>query len=170
MIPVAASFGISLWILTPLCVYMSIFWLLLYIILNLFQAACCVGCPYRGRYCPAFFGVYLGNRISSWVFSDEDFDPVVFRKNARWGEITLIVFLLFPIYWLFATQWYWGVLYIFMVILHVWIFLPTQCRKCSYNETCPGGRSYHFLCRLMKYRVGKHALPKNALSDRNHTC
>ena len=163
MIPVAILMLGTLIVLTPICIYMSILWLMIYLVLNLFQAGCCVGCPYRGTYCPAFFGVYLGNWISSLVYTDEEFEKKKFRYYALWGELTLVLFLVYPLYWLFAAHWYFGVFYLLLIVLHIWIFLPTQCKKCSYNHTCPGGRSYHFLCRLMQLRKKQTQCTKPAV-------
>ena len=140
LIPFVAMLILGLVIMTPICFYMSTVWILIYIVVNIFQAGCCVGCPYRGKYCPAFCGVFLGNMISSYIYSDYDFDEKFFKRNALWGEISLSIFILYPVYWLFISSWYLPLIYIGLFLLHVVLFLPSQCSKCSYNEVCPGGR------------------------------
>jgi len=37
-----------------------------------------VGCPYRGRYCPALCGVYLGNLLSGMLYPNRQFDDQLF--------------------------------------------------------------------------------------------
>lgn len=155
MIPVILMLLGTSYVLWQFTIYMTILWWLIYGVLNLFQAACCIGCPYRGAYCPAFFGVYLGNRLSYILYKEEEFDQKKFRSNALGGEITLAVFLLYPLYWLYIDEWYYPLIYVLLNVLHVVIFAPTQCKKCSYNETCPGGRSYSWMCRLFRYKMTK---------------
>jgi hypothetical protein len=150
MIPVVVMILGTSYVLYTFSIYMLILWLLIYLVINLFQAACCIGCPYRGIYCPAFFGVYLGNKISNFLYREERFDPKQFKRNALGGEISLAVFLLYPLHWLFVYNWYFVLIYVALVVLHVIIFLPTQCKYCSYNETCPGGRSYTWMCRIIR--------------------
>jgi hypothetical protein len=152
MIPVVLMFIGTSYILWQFTIYMTILWWLIYVVLNLFQAACCIGCPYRGSYCPAFFGVYLGNKLSHALYKEEKFDLKKFRSNALGGEITLAVFLIYPLHWLFIYQWYYPLIYLLLIILHLVIFAPTQCKKCSYNETCPGGKSYRWMCRLFRFK------------------
>jgi hypothetical protein len=150
MIPVVLMVLGTGYVLYTFSIFMLLLWLLIYIVINIFQASCCIGCPYRGCYCPAFFGVYLGNLLSSGLFSEETFNEKRFKRNALSGEISLIAFLIYPLHWLYIYQWHFVLIYLGLVILHILIFLPTQCKKCSYNETCPGGRSYGFLCRFIR--------------------
>jgi len=150
LIPFALALIGGLVIMYPICPYMSLVWLLIYFALNIFQAACCVACPYRGRYCPAIFGVHIGNRLSQFLYRDYEYEESFFNTNARWAEITLVVFLLYPLYWLYITTWYFVPLYLGLILLHLVLFMPYQCRKCSFSEQCPGGRMYFGLCRLFK--------------------
>jgi len=146
-------FALGIYVMTPICIYMSIIWLLIYFILNIFQAGCCVGCPNRGSYCPPIFGIYLSNILSEFLYKDFENDSVFIRKNAKGGELTLYIFLLYPTYWLFQENWIFLLIYLLMILLHLIIFMPTQCKKCSYNKTCPGGKTYfRFFC---KGRSGK---------------
>ena len=150
LIPFVLMLAGTFYVLIQYSIYIPLIWIILYLIVNVFQAGCCVGCPYRGRYCPAFVGVYLGNLLSLILYKNREFDPRFFEKNATGGEITLTLFLLFPLYWLFITQWYYILIYIGLLAAHILLFMPKQCSKCSYNETCPGGRAYQSYCRLMK--------------------
>ena len=150
LIPVFIMFFLGFKVMVPICIYMFIIWILIYIIVNIFQAACCIGCPYKGKYCPPIFGIYMSNILSDYLYRDFESEPDFFKKNAKGGEISLLIFLLYPTYWLFITDWTYLLLYLSMIILHLVIFMPIQCRKCSYNKICPGGKSYLYLCRGKK--------------------
>jgi hypothetical protein len=124
----------------------------LYITVNFFQAGCCIGCPYRGRYCPALCGVYLGNFLSTIIYKNrKEHDPKFFKINATFGETFLFLTILFPIYWVFQFGWIYLVIYFALILAHFMLFMSTQCGKCSYNETCPGGKMW---CGIVRKRRG----------------
>jgi hypothetical protein len=112
-----------------------------------------VGCPYRGKYCPALYGVYLGNILSGILYRDRQFETKFFQRNATAGEIMVLVLVLFPLYWVFRTGWYLVPIYLLLVAAHLALFMPTQCEKCSYNTTCPGGQAWQSLCKRMSFRT-----------------
>lgn len=150
IIPFALLITGTLYILCNYSVFIAIAWIFIYLIVNYFQAGCCVGCPYRGKYCPAFCGVYLGNILSGILYKNREFDSGFYKKNAIRGEITLTIFLLFPLYWIFLSNWYYIPIYLGLIVAHIFLFMPLQCSKCSYNETCPGGGAYNSYCKLFK--------------------
>jgi len=150
IIPFVLMITGTLYVLNNYSVFISILWIFIYLIVNYFQAGCCVGCPYRGKYCPAFCGVYLGNLLSGILYKNRQFDPEFFKRNATGGEITLIIFLIFPLFWIFLVSWYYILIYLALIAAHIILFIPLQCPKCSYNETCPGGNAYHSYCKLLK--------------------
>jgi len=49
MIPFIALFIGTLYILSGYPVFIAAGWIILYLIVNVFQAGCCVGCHYRGK-------------------------------------------------------------------------------------------------------------------------
>lgn len=149
MIPFLVLVAATLYILKDYSILITLGWIILYISVNVFQSGCCVGCPYRGKYCPAFCGVYLGNILSVILYSNREHDPKFFERNAAGGEISLIIFILFPLYWIFITEWYYTLIYTGLIAAHVFLFMPSQCSKCSYNETCPGGKAYKSYCRII---------------------
>lgn len=149
MIPFAVMIAGTFYILCTYSILISVIWLSLYLLVNVFQAGCCVGCPYRNKYCPAFCGVYLGNLLSGILYKNRKFEIRFYEKNATGGEITLILFLLFPLYWIFLLNWYFVVIYLGLIVLHIFLFMPKQCSKCSYNETCPGGKAYKSYCNFL---------------------
>jgi hypothetical protein len=119
--------------------WLSVALLFFYSLINVFQAGCCIGCPYRGKYCPAIFGIYLGNLLSTVLYPGRDFDQKFFDRNAAAGEIMVLVTIVFPVYWIVKTSWYLLPIYLLLLAAHLVTFMPTQCEKCSYNDTCPGG-------------------------------
>lgn len=153
MIPFVIMFAGTLYILIPYSIIISLLWIVLFIIVNVFQAGCCVGCPYRSKYCPAFCGVYLGNLLSGIIYKNREFDPVFYERNATGGEITLTLFFLFPVYWIFISNWYFIPVYVGLIIAHIVLFMPKQCSKCSYNKICPGGKAYQSYCKLFKIKT-----------------
>ncbi len=58
----------------------------------------------------------------------------------------VLVIALFPVYWIVKTSWYLLPIYLLLIMAHLVLFMPTQCEKCSYNETCPGGLAWQ-ACR-----------------------
>lgn len=154
MVPFIASLVGTLYVFSHYSIILTIIWIFLYLIVNVFQAGCCVGCPYRGKYCPAFVGVYLGNLLSTIIYKHREFDAKFYENNAAGGEITLILFLIFPVYWIFLFKWYFILIYVSLIAAHVFLFMPTQCPKCSYNNTCPGGKAYQRYCKWFNIKSG----------------
>jgi hypothetical protein len=155
MIPFLTGFVGTAYLLSTYSSALMLIWLGLYVVTNIFQAGCCVGCPYRGRYCPALCGVYLGNFLSCVLYKDRQFDEASFERNAKAGEAMLLVCIIFPLYWIFRTGWYLVPLYLLLLGLHFVIFMPTQCEKCGYNTICPGGQTW-LSCRQ---KLGFHSNP-----------
>lgn len=147
LIPFLVVFIGSAYLLSTYSIYLTVVLIGLYFLTNVFQAGCCIGCPYRGKYCPALFGVYLGNLLSGILYPNREFNQKFFDRNAAAGEIMVLVLALYPIYWVFKTGWYLVPIYLLLIAAHLVIFMPTQCEKCSYNETCPGGIAWR-ACRM----------------------
>ncbi len=74
MIPFLVVFIGAILLLSTYSVWLSVLLVFFYMLTNIFQAGCCVGCPYRGKYCPALFGVYLGNFLSGILYPNREFD------------------------------------------------------------------------------------------------
>jgi hypothetical protein len=148
MVPFLALFLGTIYILSTYSLFLPLAFLGFYLLTNVFQAGCCVGCPYRGKYCPAFCGVYLGNLLSARFYKNRSHEEKFFHRNAAAGETMLFLFLVFPLYWLYLTAWYFVPVYILLFAAHVLLFLPSQCAKCSYNSICPGGQAWQS-CRTM---------------------
>ncbi|TFG49688.1 MAG: hypothetical protein E4H33_01725 [Anaerolineales bacterium] len=154
MVPFLVLFIGTVLLLGTYSPWLSVLLVIFYLLANLFQAGCCIGCPYRGKYCPAFFGVYLGNVLSGILYPNREFDQKYFDRNAAAGEILVLVVGLFPIYWVIKTAWYLLPIYLLLIAAHLVLFMPTQCEKCSYNETCPGGLAWRS-CSVWLKEKGK---------------
>lgn len=145
LIPFLVAFIGAAYLLATLSIYLTITFLSLYIIANFFQASCCIGCPYRGKYCPAAFGIYLANFLSATIYKNRNFEPRFFKINATLAVISIIIVLLFPIYWLLSLDWLYFAIFLILITAHIVLFYPIICPKCSYNDTCPGGQVVHKL-------------------------
>jgi hypothetical protein len=150
MLPFVVVFIGTSYLLATHAIFLFFVFLGLYIITNIFQAGCCVGCPYRGRYCPALCGIYLGNILSSILYKHRRFEPGFFKINATAGEVMIVVVGIYPLYWILQTAWYLVPVYVMLIATHFVLFMSTQCEKCSYNMTCPGGLAWRRLHRHFK--------------------
>lgn len=137
--PFLVAFLGSIYLLGTISITLSLVFIILYLIGNIFQAGACTGCPYRGKYCPPVFGVYLGNLLSGILYKHKDFDLQFIENQAKIAELVIYGTFLFPIYWLFSIAWYYPLFYFILLALHLILFMPNQCEKCSYNKICPGG-------------------------------
>ena len=146
MLPFLVVFLGTIYLLSTFSVILALILVILFLVTNLFQAGCCVGCPYQGEYCPALCGVYLGNILSGILYKNRKFNQDFFNRNAQWGELLLVLTILFPVYWIVRTSWLLMPVYFLLLIAHFLLFMPTQCENCSYNTTCPGGKAW-LVCR-----------------------
>jgi hypothetical protein len=142
MLPFVLVFIGTAYLLSRYSILLTVILVGLYLFTNVFQAGCCIGCPYQGKYCPALCGVYLGNWLSGFLYKNRNFDQKFFDRNAKAGEILLTLTVLFPIYWIFLTAWYLVPIYLGLLAAHFLIFMPTQCEKCGYQTICPGGQTW----------------------------
>ena len=141
LLPFAVAFIGTAYLLATVAPYLAAIFILLYVAVNVFQAGCCVGCPYRGRYCPPVFGLYLANFLSSQIYKNRSFRRNFFKVNANLAELFLGLTLSFPIYWFLSLNWLYLLGFVFLILMHAALFFPSQCTRCSYNDTCPGGQT-----------------------------
>jgi hypothetical protein len=139
LIPFLIAFLGTAYFIGTISIYLTMIFLGLYLAGNIFQAGACTGCPYRGQYCPPLFGVYLGNILSGLLYKNKEFDLKFIKLHGKTAEFVMYGMFLFPVYWLFTLGWYFPVVYLALLLMHLALFMPTQCEKCSYNEICPGG-------------------------------
>ena len=140
LLPFLIGFFGSLYLIGTISIIWSVILVLLYIAVAVLQAACCIGCPYRGRYCPALFGIFLGNYLSTKLYAGRVHDPKFFEINASIAEVLVIVMALYAGYWLWTLQWWYALVLLLLLAVHMVGFLTLICPKCSYNQTCPAGK------------------------------
>lgn len=140
LIPALAALIGAAWFLFSNAWWPGAIYIFLILGVHVAQARCCVGCPYRGRFCPAIYGVYLANPLSRLLFRDAVHTRQTYDRAAAFGISFVVAILLFPLYWLYTAAWWYAALYVALLLLHTLIFFPTFCPKCAYRETCPGGR------------------------------
>lgn len=147
LLPFLVGFIGSLVLLATLSPALPIIVLGLFLLGNVFQARCCVGCPYRGQYCPALFGVYLGNVLSVRLYREATHDPRLFKINATLGELTVLGLITMAAILLATLNVWYMVILLLLMAAHVLIFLRLICPRCGYNQVCPSGQT---ACRLFK--------------------
>lgn len=157
LIPFLVGFIGAAIILATISIYLTFFLILLYIIANIFQAGCCVGCPYRGRYCPALCGVFLANFLSAVFYKNRKYNEKFFKINASFAEIFVLLIFIYCAVFLFFVHIFYTVAFLTLAILHFILFFSILCPKCSYNETCPGGQTS---CKIFKKRCEKYKIHK----------
>jgi hypothetical protein len=139
--PFLIGFVGALLLVATLSVYWTLTVVALFLLGAFFQAGCCVGCPYRGRYCPALFGIFPANLISARIYRDREYDEKFFKKNAALAETVVAIIAVLCCVLLFTIHWVLPLAFLALGALHVLFFFRRICPKCGYNETCPGGRA-----------------------------
>ena len=140
LIPFMVAFFGSLYLLGTISIYLSLFLIVLYLGVIVFQAGCCVGCPYQGKFCPALFGIYPANFLSTRLYAGRKHDPRFFQNNATIAEVFVIVMVLFTGFWLWTLKWWYAMVMLLLIADHMVSFLVLICPKCGYNQTCPAGK------------------------------
>jgi hypothetical protein len=141
LVPFLIAFLGALVLVATLSVYWTVGLLALYVLGACFQAGCCIGCPYRGRYCPALFGIFLANVISARLYRDREFDQKTFDRNAALAETVVTIIAVLCAVLLFSIHWGLAAAFLALGVTHVVFFFRQICPKCSYNRTCPGGQA-----------------------------
>lgn len=145
LVPVLIGFAGVVFILSTYSIALVFVFLGLYFLTSIFQAGVCVGCPYRGKFCPAVIGIYIGNIISQVIYPNRAPNKRFIETNIKLGETFVTITLLMPVYWLFSYGWYYLAFYIIAILIHLIFFYKVFCPKCSYKETCPGGKATYAL-------------------------
>ncbi len=141
LLPFLVAFIGALYLVSTISIYLGLILVGLYLLGNVFQARCCVGCPYQGRYCPAFFGVYLANILSNTIYANRQHDARIYNIFANLGQLAVLAFLAFAAYWLSTLSWWYVLGLLALTIIHAILFLALLCPKCGYRETCPAGKT-----------------------------
>jgi hypothetical protein len=141
LIPFLVAFVGALALIATISVYWSVALVAVYLLGNFFQAGCCIGCPYRGRYCPALFGIFLASFLSARLYGDRKHEQRFFDRNAALAETTVVIISICCCLLLFAIHWVLAILFLALGALHLYLFFSRICPKCAYNQTCRAGRA-----------------------------
>ena len=139
--PFLVAFLGALALVATISVYWTIALIALHLLGSAFQAGCCIGCPYRGRYCPALFGIFLANAFSARIYRDRQYDEKFFKRNAALAETAVAIIAILCCVLLFTIHWLYTVAFLALGFVHLYLFFRRICPMCSYNETCPGGQA-----------------------------
>jgi hypothetical protein len=141
LVPFLIAFVGALALAATISVYWTVGLVALYVLGAFFQAGCCIGCPYRGRYCPALFGIFLANVISARLYRDREFDQKTFNRNAALAETVVTIIAVLCAVLLFTIHWALAAGFLALGVIHVVLVFRQICPRCSYNRICPGGQA-----------------------------
>jgi len=119
-------------------IFALIGYLVIYILLVFFQAKdWCIGCPYRGKFCPGILCMGLANIVSTVLFKNVKFK---FSKNKEHLVSVLTgIYFFYPIFFLY-DDFLLVASYVTLLIIHLLLVWKFFCPKCKFNEICPGGK------------------------------
>ena len=120
-----------------------------YLLLTYLQAwFYCIGCPYRGRFCPAIMNMILANFLAATLLKKKLFS----EKRCLQVELLVLVPTLLsiglPLIFIWGN-WLFTALYLCLFIGHFMLEFRLHCIKCSFRYICPGGK---MACRIFKER------------------
>ena len=147
MVPFLVLFIGAAYLIAQISIYLTLGLLGGYVVIAFIQSVCCVGCPYRGKFCPAIFGIYPGNVLSCVLYPNREHDPQVYDRYATIGQIAVVALFVYAGYWLSTLSWWYVLAEIVLGTVHVAGFYVWLCHKCGYKQTCPAGKSACKLCK-----------------------
>lgn len=118
-------------------------YIILFFLTCLFQSYCCTyqGCPYIGGFCPAVAEIYPSNLLAKLLLKRGiKKSKEAFTVCASGAFISLVMFILFPLYWMLTVHAVWGILYLLYLFLYFPFFFLSICPFCAIKRTCPGGQ------------------------------
>lgn len=142
-IPLVVFYVGTAYLLAVNSIYLVGVFLLLWVATNIAIAGICVGCPYRGRYCPGVSQLYFAPFLSVVMCKGKkgNTDARSFRVNLAMLSVFGIGSYLFALYWLFVLYWSERALVVLalvgLLVVHMPISFFILCPKCGYNDTCP---------------------------------
>jgi hypothetical protein len=142
-IPLAMWFFGTIYLLAVKSIYLVGGFLLLWVATNFAIAGICVGCPYRGGYCPGVSQLYFAPFLSAMIYrrSTKSPDTRSFKGNLTLLSIFGIGSYLFAFYWLFVLYWSERAIVVLallgLLLLHMPLSFFILCPRCGYNDTCP---------------------------------
>jgi hypothetical protein len=136
----------SIYLLAKESIELVALFLLLWVGVNLAVAGICVGCPYRGGYCPGLSQLYFAPLLSKILYPNRD---QIRGLRSFKSELTLLGVLglghyVFTFYWLFRLYLQPSPLAVLLLLALLIVHMPLSffiiCPKGGYNDTCPMSR------------------------------
>jgi len=124
-------------------VFALIGYLVIYILLVYLQAKdWCIGCPYRGKFCPGILCMGLANIVST-LFKNRKFEYS--KKKEHLVSVLTMIYFAYPILFFYNKIWI-LVAYLTLLIIHLLLVWKLFCPKCKFNKVCPGGKVSAKIC------------------------
>jgi hypothetical protein len=136
----------SIYLLAKESIGLVALFLLLWVGVNLAVARICVGCPYRGGYCPGLSQLYFAPFLSQIIYPHQDRipGPRSFKSELILLGVLGIGSYVFTFYWLFRLYWHSSpalvLILLALLIVHMPLSFFILCPKCGYNDICPMSR------------------------------
>jgi len=119
-------------------IFTLIAYLLIYFLLVFFQAKdWCVGCPYRGKFCPGILCMGLANIISAKFFKNKKFQYS--KYNEHLVSVLTAIYFFYPVFFFYSNTLI-LVSYLLLLIIHLLLEWKFFCPNCKFNNVCPGGK------------------------------
>lgn len=142
-IPLVVFYVGTAYLLAVRSIYLVGIFLLLWVATNGAIAGICVGCPYRGGYCPGVSQLYFAPFLPAVMRQGEKgrSGPRSFKVNLALLGVFGIGSYLFAFYWLIVLYWPERALVVLalagLLVVHMPLSFFILCPKCGYNDTCP---------------------------------
>ncbi|MBN1122258.1 MAG: hypothetical protein JXJ17_14365 [Anaerolineae bacterium] len=146
LVPFLIGFLGAAYLMGTISIILTVILFGLYGVVCVFMAYCCVPCPYRGRFCPALFGVYPGNMLSPVLYPKAEYSEKAYNFNVTAGEITTIVILIYMCVGLALIRWWYIPILLALTAIHIVMFYAFFCPKCGNRRLCPMGISACKMC------------------------
>ena len=121
-----------------------------YLLLVYFQARFyCIGCPYRGRFCPGILNLRVANLLAATLLKKKIFSEKRCLQIELLALVLTVLHIGLPLIFIWGN-WLFTALYLCLFIDHFMLEFRLYCIKCSFRHICPGGK---MACMIFKERI-----------------
>lgn len=142
-IPLVVYYVGTVYLLVVKSIYLMGAFLLLWVATNIAIAGICVGCPYRGGYCPGVSQLYIAPFLSTIMCkgTKRSSRDRSFKVSLALLSVFGIGSYIFAFYWLYVLYWTEYALVVLvllgLLVVHIPLSFLILCPKCGHNDTCP---------------------------------